>query len=276
MRMTWAAAAVLAALSAGVAQADSPAPFPEFSAKRVKPPKAGTAKRITVQIAPAPVLPKAARPAPEAATPNATGRAAGTGRYDWFWDVVSPTLAEVSAGRLETALVKLSNPPQGRGVAAPRLQDLQDIAARHGIELLKATVGTRVSPALALAVMAVESGGRADAISKAGAQGLMQLMPATASRFGVSNALDPVQNIKGGVAFLDFLMDRFDGDPILVLAGYNAGENSIPQHSGVPPYAETRDYVPKVLAAFNVAKGLCLTPPMLASDGCVFRVASLN
>ena len=66
------------------------------------------------------------------------------------------------------------------------------------------------------------------------------------------------------------LMERFEGDPILALAGYNAGENSVTKHDGVPPYAETRDYVPKVLAAWTVARGLCLTPPQLVSDGCVF------
>ena len=135
---------------------------------------------------------------------------------------------------------------------------------------MRETVGTRVSPALVLAVMAVESGGRVDAVSRAGAQGLMQLMPATAARFGVSDAFDADQNVAGGVAFLDLLVGMFDGDPILVLAGYNAGENSIADNNGVPPYAETRDYVPKVLEAFRTARALCLTPPELISDGCVF------
>lgn len=69
-------------------------------------------------------------------------------------------------------------------------------------------------------------------------------------------------------------MGEFDRDPILVLAGYNAGEGSVRKHAGVPPFAETRDYVPKVLAAFQVAQGLCLTPPELISDGCVF--AAMN
>ncbi|WP_353473860.1 lytic transglycosylase domain-containing protein [Salipiger sp. H15] len=277
LRASVAAAVLVLGLLAAPAPAETPAPFPDFSAKRVTPPKPGTKKRITVQIVAPPPKPVPIAPAPAPDTPapgSGPGRAEGTGSYDWFWQAVSPALSASGPGRLEPALLKLGNPPQGGGVRTPRLQQLQDIAARHGIELLKATVGTRVSPALALAVMAVESGGRSDAVSRAGAQGLMQLMPATAARFGVANALDPVQNIRGGVAFLDFLMERFDGDPILVLAGYNAGENSIPQYQGVPPYAETRDYVPKVLAAFTVAKGLCLTPPQLISDGCVFRVAA--
>ena len=98
----------------------------------------------------------------------------------------------------------------------------------------------------------------------------MQLMPATAERFGVQDSLSPSENIGGGVAYLDWLMEQFDGDPIMVLAGYNAGEGSVQKYKGVPPFPETRDYVPKVLAAFQVARGLCLTPPELVSDGCVF------
>jgi soluble lytic murein transglycosylase-like protein len=118
--------------------------------------------------------------------------------------------------------------------------------------------------------MSVESGGKVDAISSAGAQGLMQLIPATATRFGVDDANNATQNIKGGVAYLDWLMNEFNGDVVLALAGYNAGENAVKDNSGVPPYAETRAYVPKVLAAFQVARGLCMTPPDLPTDGCVF------
>ncbi|WP_146590629.1 lytic transglycosylase domain-containing protein [Puniceibacterium confluentis] len=253
--------------------AETPPPFVDFSAKFVKPPKAGTKRRITVQIAPQPARPKpvAVAAAAAAVAPLApAGRSTGTGRYGWFWDSVSPALAASGPGRLEPALIRLGNPPAGAGVAAPRLQDLANIARAHGRDILLSTVGTKVSPALVLAVMAVESGGRVDAVSSAGAQGLMQLMPATASRFGVSDSLNATQNIKGGVAFLELLMNKFDGDPILVLAGYNAGENSIGQNNGVPPYAETRDYVPKVLSAFQAAKGLCQTQPQLISDGCVF------
>ncbi len=159
-------------------------------------------------------------------------------------------------------------------VAAPRLQHMQDIAKLHGVDILRSTIGTKVSPALALAVISVESSGRVDAVSSAGAQGLMQLMPATASRFGVEDSTVPQQNIAGGIKYLDWLMGEFSNDPILVLAGYNAGEGSVRKHEGVPPFPETRDYVPKVLAAFQVAKGLCKTPPELISDGCVF--AAMN
>ena len=140
---------------------------------------------------------------------------------------------------------------------------------------MRATIGTRVSPALVLAVISVESAGRADAVSSAGAQGLMQLMPATAARFGAKDRAIAPENIRGGLAYLDWLMEHFGRDPILALAGYNAGEGSVRDNAGVPPYAETRAYVPKVLAAWTVARGLCLTPPVLMSDGCVFSVNSL-
>lgn len=257
-------------LCTGGVQADPP-PFPEFSAKRVKPPSAGTSKRITVQIAPrepAAAAVIAPNPSSTPSTPN------GSTTLAWFWDNVSPSLQAQSPGRLEPALVRLSNPPAGQGISAPRLQDLQDIAARYGRDILVNSVGTRVSPALVVAVISVESGGQVTAESSAGAQGLMQLMPATAERFGVQDRLSPTQNIKGGIAFLDFLMEKFDNDIILALAGYNAGENAVVRNNGVPEFAETRAYVPKVLQAFRTAKGLCLTPPQLVTDGCVFRVAS--
>jgi len=254
----------------------------DFTFKRVKPPAAGSSKRITVQIKPGdgpkPVKPRpraAPEPEPDRADPAVPPPAASaTGRYAWFWDGVSPDLTATGPGRLEPALSVLRNPPAGQGVRAPRLDTLMGIAQAHAKEIMLTTAGTKVSPALVLAVISVESAGRVDAVSSAGAEGLMQLMPATASRFGVSDSKNAGQNIKGGVAFLDFLMQKFAGDPILVLAGYNAGENSIVPNGGVPPYAETRDYVPKVLAAFEVARSLCMTRPELVSDGCVFSFPS--
>lgn len=255
----------------GSSGADVPAPNQSFEAKRVKPPAPGTAKRITVQIDP--LAPKwvPPKPEPKVDVASAAPAASAIGRYAWFWDRVSPALGQSGPGRLDDALLALNGAGQ---VTAPRLQAMQDIARARGIPILKSTIGTSVSPALVLAVISVESAGRADAVSSAGASGLMQLMPATATRFGVTDSLEPEQNIAGGVRYLDWLMKHFGNDPILVLAGYNAGEGSVRNHQGVPPYAETRDYVPKVLAAFQVARGLCKTPPELISDGCVF--AALN
>lgn len=255
--------------------AEAPKTYSTFSAKRVKPPAAGSKNRINVQIDPSEPVYAASIPAAKPASSEAEGGDTTDGadkpigRYAWFWEKVSPEIANSGPGRLGSALGVLNGSGE---VTAPRLQALQEIASAQGVPILRSTIGTNVSPALVLAVISVESNGKADAVSGAGASGLMQLMPATADRFGVKDRLVAEDNIAGGVKYLDFLMQKFDSDPILVLAGYNAGEGSIKNHQGVPPYAETRDYVPKVLAAFQVARGLCTTPPELISDGCVFNI----
>jgi soluble lytic murein transglycosylase-like protein len=254
-----------------------------FTFKRVKPPAAGQ-KRITVQIDPAEqarvlaALPKA-EPYAEPATPAAPiadaapGPTPASASYAWFWDTV-PTAQDASADRFPLAMATLSQGPGGARVSAPRMQAMQEIADTYGTEILKATLDTRVSPALVLAVIGIESAGKPAAVSGAGAQGLMQLIPATATRFGVGDSTDPAQNIKGGVAYLDWLLKEFNNDPLMVLAAYNAGEGAVKANAGVPPFAETRDYVPKVLAAWQVAQGLCLSPPELVTDPCVFKVIS--
>ncbi len=108
-----------------------------------------------------------------------------------------------------------------------------------------------IDPMLIKSVMHAESAFDPDAVSRKGASGLMQLMPATARRYGVSSIFDPRQNVMGGVRYLRFLMDRFDGDLKLALAGYNAGENAVDRSGGIPPYAETRHYVKKVLRLYR-------------------------
>jgi hypothetical protein len=258
-----------------------------FSFKRVKVGDSQPGKRITVQIDPEEqarflaALPKVdpdgvdpPDPPPEAGRSARDGAGpagpAPESSYAWFWDTVPPGLADVS-GRFDLALTTLSKGPGGTMVRAPRMQHLQDVADRYGTDILRATLDTRVSPALVLAVIGIESAGNAKAVSHAGAVGLMQLIPATAERFGVSDSTDPVQNIRGGVAYLDWLLGEFDNDPLMVLAAYNAGEGAVRANQGVPPYAETRDYVPKVLAAWQVAQGLCLSAPLLVTDPCVFR-----
>ncbi|MBV0911291.1 lytic transglycosylase domain-containing protein [Anianabacter salinae] len=240
-----------------------PPPFPEFTFKRSKPPAPGTDRRITIQI-------EETAPVPPLAPPKPDTEGAVTTTADWYWQVIAPSLADAGPGRIDAAERALAAAPADFGRRIPSMQVLNEIAATYGTLILTATVGTKVSPALALAVIGVESAGRPDAVSRAGATGLMQLMPDTAMRFGVTDATDPEQNIKGGVAYLDWLANRFSEDPVLMLAGYNAGEGSVRDHQGVPPFAETREYVPKVITAWMTAKALCLTPPVLASDGCVF------
>ncbi len=103
-----------------------------------------------------------------------------------------------------------------------------------------------VEEAVVRAIIHAESAYNPTALSRAGAQGLMQLMPPTARRFGVSDSFDASQNIRGGVQYLSWLLKRFNGDLTLAAAGYNAGEGAVDRHGGVPPYSETRYYVKRV------------------------------
>ncbi len=105
----------------------------------------------------------------------------------------------------------------------------------------------RLDPNLVLAVVETESGFNPKALSAKNAQGLMQLIPATAARFGVKDVWDPEQNLKGGMAYLRWLLDHFDGNLELALAGYNAGERAVERHGGIPPYAETQAYVERII-----------------------------
>lgn len=109
-----------------------------------------------------------------------------------------------------------------------------------------------VDPELAMAVIAVESGFRADAVSPKNAQGLMQLIPETAQRFQVADPFDPESNVRGGLAYLRQLLAQFDGDVRLVAAAYNAGEGAVLRHRGVPPYRETRDYVTRIARLYSL------------------------
>ncbi len=254
----WTALLLVLAWSAPAA-AEPPA-FAEFTFKRVGLPSPG-ARRITVQIAPQPAL----------AAPRAPAPAPVTGGDDPFWAAISPALAP-PGGRGPARMIEAMDAVERGGPPAPALRTLTGIVRAHGPAILARTVGTGVSPALALAVIAVESAGRPGAVSPAGAAGLMQLMPATAARFGVTDRARPAENIRGGIAYLDWLLARYGGDPVLALAGYNAGEGAVDRHGGVPPYPETRAYVPRVLAAWGAARALCATPPVIASDGCAFAL----
>ncbi len=111
----------------------------------------------------------------------------------------------------------------------------------------------RIDPKLALTIIAVESNFDSYAVSRSAAMGLMQLIPQTARRFGVKNAFDPQQNIRGGLAYLRWLLAYYEGDVSLVAAAYNAGEGAVDRHKGVPPFDETREYVKRVVARYGNA-----------------------
>jgi soluble lytic murein transglycosylase-like protein len=126
---------------------------------------------------------------------------------------------------------------------------------RREIERLVRWLAPRyaVDPQLVLAVISVESAFDPTAVSPKKAQGLMQLIPETAERFGVRKVLNPVENVKGGLAYLRWLLAFFQGDVPLVLAAYNAGERAVEKYRGIPPYAETRTYVKKITGIYKKA-----------------------
>lgn len=158
-----------------------------------------------------------------------------------------PQAATAAAGRPQGAAAAdfrqvLQGALEGSGAAAaaPPAETV-----RHLVSASAQRQG--VSPQLALAVARAESNFDAQAVSAAGAQGVMQLMPDTARSLGVRNPQDPRENIDGGVAYLRQMLQRFDGDVSKAAAAYNAGPGAVEQYGGVPPYGETQQYVQKVL-----------------------------
>ena len=116
----------------------------------------------------------------------------------------------------------------------------------YSTEIRTAAQQYGVEEAIVRAIIHAESAYRANAVSRAGARGLMQLIPATATRFGVVDSFDPGQNIAGGVKYLAFLLKRYNSNLTLAAAAYNAGEGAVDRNGGVPPYAETQRYVQRV------------------------------
>ena len=137
--------------------------------------------------------------------------------------------------------LRLPRAPSASG-AAPYVKEIEDASQRYGVPVR-----------LVSAVIRAESGFNPRAVSRKGAQGLMQLMPTTASMLGVRNSFDPRQNIDGGVRHLRGLIDRFPHSLPLAIAAYNAGERAVVQYGGIPPYPETQDYVTKVMHFYGVS-----------------------
>jgi soluble lytic murein transglycosylase-like protein len=144
--------------------------------------------------------------------------------------------------------------PQDRTASGDRY-DAQFLARASQFDAIieHAASAAAVEPNLLRAVIVVESGFNVRAMSKRGAMGLMQLMPATAARFGISDSFDPRQNVSGGARYLKFLLDRFGQNLSLALAAYNAGEDAVERNGGqIPPFTETMAYVPRVLKIYRM------------------------
>ncbi len=146
--------------------------------------------------------------------------------------------------------------PQDRTASGDRYDSmLLAKAGQYDSIIEKAAISASVEPNLLRAVIVVESGFNSHAVSKRGAVGLMQLMPATATRFGVSNIFDPRENVHAGAQYLKFLIDRFGQDIRLALAAYNAGEQAVDRNGGqIPPFSETMAYVPRVLKIYRMLR----------------------
>ena len=144
----------------------------------------------------------------------------------------------------------------GEGAGAPFTMGRAELQNRLRTVIETSAAEQSLSPDLVRAVIRVESGWNPRARSDKGAQGLMQLMPGTAAQYGVTNAFDPEQNIRGGVAYLKTLMDRFDGNTELALAAYNAGPGAVEKYGRkIPPYRETQAYVRKIVSVTEVRLG---------------------
>lgn len=151
----------------------------------------------------------------------------------------------------------------GSSARAPLADSASDRFSRYDPFIREAAALYQIPEELVRAVIKVESDYDPRAVSRAGAQGLMQLMPETAQRMQVRDLLDPRENILGGVRYLRVLANMFNGDLELTLAGYNAGENAVIRHGGVPPYGETTAYVHHVLSRYRRYREI--HDPVLAS-----------
>jgi soluble lytic murein transglycosylase-like protein len=164
----------------------------------------------------------------------------------------------VDAGAIVTTMA--SAPISGRGVRNSVIKRLKgQTTGNSRIDEIIVMAATRhgIEPLLLFSVMHQESAFNSEAVSPKGARGLMQLMPATAARFGVKNIFDPEQNIHAAAQYLRFLLDLFDGDVSLALAGYNAGEGAVKKYGyAVPPYPETINYVRKIKRRYTSLSSL--------------------
>ncbi len=178
----------------------------------------------------------------------------------WFYDAAR---SDHAGARRVLDVLEITEQPKRQPSCAlddgkevsPSWVKQRPIRAPHEIERLVRVLAPHygLDPGLVLALVESESNFNPTARSHKNAQGLMQLIPETAERFGVRDVWDPEQNLRGGMAYLRWLLDYFDGDLELALAGYNAGERAVERHGGIPPYEETRTYVARVVRRLQAA-----------------------
>lgn len=235
--------------------AGAPAAELRLASKTLTPPKGRLAARKRLMD---PSLPM----------PQSGARRHGPEAFKWFWSEVSSSRAAADSARWGQVVSVVEKARASGKAVFGSSSTARRILESYGPYLTREAERLNISLPLLIAVIEVESGGNATARSPKGAGGLMQLMPGTAARFGVSDAYAPSQNIRGGARYLDWLLRYYRGDAVLALAGYNAGEGAVDRYSGVPPYNETRDYVAKVAGAYAAARTLCADPPRSARAAC--------
>lgn len=230
--------------------ADSPAPRPAAK-KTASAAPGGTGGGGTDPAAPASFLANAAPVSP--VKPGSSGARTVTGQvYSYIKDGVrhytstrpkgvasAASVRTIKYSYVETCFACGSTP--GVNFSNVRLN-----REAYSNEIAAAAIAHGIDEAIVRAIIHAESAFNPNALSRVGAQGLMQLMPATARRFKVGNPFDAGQNIQGGVEYLAWLLKRFDGNLTLAAAGYNAGEGAVDKYKGVPPYGETQRYVKRV------------------------------
>lgn len=168
-------------------------------------------------------------------------------------------IAPDSVMRVETVPDPVVLPPAAAaGPVAPARATTEPTAAELAQMLTRAGAAHHIDADLLLSVVHAESGGKARVVSRAGARGLMQLMPGTAAALGVKDAFVPEQNVEGGTSYLDALLTRYKDNIALALAAYNAGPGAVDKYHGVPPYRETRAYVSRIIREFNRRKTVLL------------------
>jgi soluble lytic murein transglycosylase-like protein len=194
---------------------------------------------------------------------NSTRLYTGTGYLDIASDQIAsfdvdetPVTPEPQPAPQPTALT--GTQPSAAQLATVASQTAPPAKAAQNVDLeqvvREASSRNRLDPDFVSSVIRAESNFKTHAISKKGAQGLMQLMPSTAAQLGVADPFDPKANVEAGTAHLSALLDRYNNDPIKALAAYNAGAHRVKQYNGVPPYRETRDYINKIVRDFNAKK----------------------